>query len=341
MSGRARLLAALALLLPVSGVGGQATTPSRSVGAGEESVPQVECCQLLLLPVGARLVALGQALGARTTPDAVFSNPAGLALLDERYVVLHTAELPGAEADAGTQTLAATLLFTPGGIGAVGATYRLLDFGSQACLDETGTTVGALTIRYPVLLGSFATSVGGGLRAGLNYKLYTERFGLSGRCAGDDLSARTQGLDLGLQYSPPALPHLSLGMAVTDLGFALQTLNAEQADPMPLRLHLAGAYEVLHHFSADTTSAGWLSLETAIPPPERGLLEVSVGAELAFQDLVFLRGGWVSGEGLGTGPSLGLGVSYRNFTVSVARTFQASPLAGEDPPLDMSLGVRF
>ncbi|HUH14236.1 MAG TPA: hypothetical protein VMK65_14075 [Longimicrobiales bacterium] len=340
MSVRATVFAALALLLPPT-LHAQAPTPVRSLGLGEEAVPQVECCQTLLLPVGARLVALGQALGSRSTPDAVFSNPAGLATLEERHLVLHTAELPGGEADAGTQTLAATLILTPRDIGALGFTYRLLDFGSQPCLDETGANVGALTIRYHVLLGSFATRVGGGLRAGLNYKLYTERFGLSGRCPGNDLSARTQGLDLGVQYTPPALPDLALGVALTDLGFALQTLNAEQSDPLPLRLHLAGSYELLHHFTSDTSSAGWISVEAAIPPPERGLLELSVGAELAFQDMVFLRGGWVSGEGLGTGPALGLGVRYRNFTVSVARTFQASPLAGEDPPLDLSLGVQF
>lgn len=319
----------------------QAPGPSSGVQPDDDRVSQVECCQTLLLPIGARLVSLGRAMGARVTPDAVFSNPAGLAGLEERHLVVHTAQLPGITEDAGNQILAATLLVTPRGVGTAGVSYRLVDLGQQACVDDQGITRGSLTLRYHLLLGSFATEMRPGLRAGLNYKVYLERLTQSGTCAGDEVSARTQGIDLGAQYAPSALPHLALGLALTDLGFALQTLNAPQADPMPLRLRAAGSYEVLHHLQADTSVVGWLSAEVALPPPGRGEVALSVGAEASFQETVQLRAGWRSGQGLGTGPSLGLGLHYRNFTVAVARTFTSSPLTGADPPLDVSFGVRF
>lgn len=341
-TGRRGVLALL-FLLPLfpHALSGQATQPSSGVQPEDVGVSQVECCQTLLLPVGARMVALGHAVGARTTADAVFTNPAGLAGLEERHFVLHTAELPGATEDFSSQMLAATLLFTPDRIGTAGVSYRIMDFGQQPCVDEQGFTRGSLTLRHHVLLASFATDVREDLRAGLNYKVYTERLGASGGCEAEGVSARTQGVDLGLQYAPGRVPHLALGAALTDLGFALQAENAAQADPMPLRLRLSGSYEVLHHFHSDSSAAGWLSAELSLPRPEHGEVAVSIGAELAFEEIVQLRGGWRSGEGLGTGPALGLGLRYRNFTIAVGRSFQSSPLAGDDPPLDATFGVRF
>lgn len=293
-----------------------------------------ECCGTLLIPVGARAVGAGRTLGSQISPDAVFSNPAGLAGLDGRHFIVH-------HADIGAPLLAFTLLFTPEAVGTLGISYRLIDFGDDLATDEEGNVLGRLTTRDHLLAASFATPVVWGLSAGVNYKLVRFRIGCSGFCHGFDLKATTQAVDVGIQLRDRFVEDLALGLAITDLGLPLQVINAEQADPPPTRVRLGGSYEVLRHFAADTAFDLRLSAEMAWSPRGSVPATPSFGAELALEEFVTLRAGYVFGEGIGTGPAVGVSLTFGSFTLGVARAFRQA-LAGSDAePLDVTFGTLF
>lgn len=320
-------------------------TPPPELRAQEETVGARECCLEILVPVGARLIGMGQAMTARSGPGSVFANPAGLASLasvEGRHLMVHAAELPGDSEESRSQLLGLSLLLTPWSLGTVGLSYRLMDFGEIVATGESeSVVVGRLGIRNHVVAASFATDVVQGLSAGLSYKFYLFRTHCTGNCAGLPGSSSTQLMDVGLQYRPPTVPTLSAGVSVRDLGLALQAVNAEQADPTPVRVRLGGALDVAPYFTADTTLAGWVSLDLEIPPRAAAESTLHVGVEVAIGGLVFLRAGYAPGQGIGTGPALGLGLHYENFILDVARTFRSAPLAGDDPPLDLTFGIRF
>ncbi|NIU74474.1 MAG: hypothetical protein GWN71_13080, partial [Gammaproteobacteria bacterium] len=69
-----------------------ATPAAGQIDPTEPSGPENECCLVLLIPVGARAVALGGALTSRSSADAVFRNPAGLAGLEQDAFFVHHSE---------------------------------------------------------------------------------------------------------------------------------------------------------------------------------------------------------------------------------------------------------
>ncbi|MBI4410398.1 MAG: PorV/PorQ family protein [Gemmatimonadetes bacterium] len=330
-------LAVLLLALPAAALGqGRRFSPAVPLEPADQlQSPNAECCLILLLPVGARAVALGGATVARTSPDAVFANPAGLAGIAANELVLHyTASVAG-------QTTAVSLLFTPAVVGTLGASYQLVDHGEIEQTDETGQSVGSLSLRHHVLVASFGTVVTGGLAAGLNYKLYQFRIGCRGACRLERRTATTHAVDAGIRYVPERLPALQLGAAVTSVGFALQVVNAEQADPLPTRVRLGAAYEVLRHLQPDSTVALWVAVELADRWRDPGSPQASLGLELAASEAVFLRAGYTYGDGLETGGSVGLGLRYARFTVAIAKSFVPSVLDPEEEPLQLTFGMSF
>lgn len=293
-----------------------------------------ECCLVLLLPVGARAVSLGRALTATSTPDAAFSNPAGLAGLEGRHFILHHTTLAG-------QSTALTFLVSPERVGTIGFSYQLVDFGEIEKTNDLGQTVGSLALRHHLLVASFASHLFGGLSAGLNYKLYRFRIGCTGQCAEEDLSASTHAVDAGLRYRPSGLPALQLGAAVTNIGFPLQVVNAKQADPLPTRIRVGAAYEVLRHVVSDSMVGLWFSLEIEDGWRDLGSPVVSYGMELVANDLAFLRAGYVPGDGVGSGAAIGVGIRYTRFTVSLAKSFATVALESDEEPVQVTFGLKF
>jgi hypothetical protein len=318
------------------------TAPAWAQGTGRttvavtEEVPAQECCLSLLRPVGARAVALGRALTATASADAVFANPAGLAGLRRNQFTIHHAPLLEEQ-----QANAFSLLLTPRDIGTVGLAYELTDYGSVEAVDADGRTTGFLTLREHLLVASFGTRVGGGLSAGLSYKLYQFRVGCRGRCPEGTHASTTHGIDVGLRHEPAWLPALQLGAAVTDVGFALQVRNARQADPLPTRLRLGASYEVLRHFVVDTSFAVHVHVEHEQPLRSAAASVPSIGVELAAAGAVFLRAGYRLGEGIEAGPAVGVGLEYDRFSVAIGRTFVASALDPEHEPVHVTFGIRF
>ncbi|MBI4544042.1 MAG: hypothetical protein HY703_02465 [Gemmatimonadetes bacterium] len=281
-------------------------------------------------------MALGRALTALSSADAVFANPAGLADLDSgQFVVHHGTTILLADANA------FSLLFTPRLIGTLGVSYQLIDWGVDPALDDQGFPTGEISTREHLLVASFATGIGTGFSGGLNYKLYQFRIDCRGSCSGRDGVGTTHGIDFGLQYRPGWVKGLQLGASVTNLGFALQVVNALQADPLPARLHLGAAYEVLRHIRPDSTLALWAVLEVEDRLREPGSPVGSLAFELMAGQVVALRVGYRGGEGLETGPAVGLGLKHKRFDLAVAKSFAASPLDPDREPFQVTFGIRF
>jgi hypothetical protein len=305
---------------------GQDRVPERGISA-------VECCQQLLVPVGARASALAGALTARGGPDVVFINPAALAALTRDELRIHT------EKTEVESTTALGLAFRIRGAGVLGLAYRLSEYGDSEATDEVGQVTGRLRPLEHFLLASFATSMGPGIAAGVSYKTYQLRNQCEGFCGGFDFAATTHAVDFGVQYHPALWPTLQLGASILHLGLPLQVLNAEQADPTPARLRVGGAYELMHHFSADTTTALWLSADLTGSWREGVQRQAAAGLELVLDHTIFVRGGYATGTGRESGAGIGVGLRYDRFDVGIARRFGVG--LGVQDPFQITFSLAF
>lgn len=328
-----RLLAAALIVLAPLGPG---TAPAAAQEGGTlqpEDGP--ECCLLLLVPVGARSSSMGGSITARTGVEAVFRNPAGLAGLEGSMFVVHHSDV-----SVNSQVDAFSLVVTPLGF-SLGLSYQLFDNGDIPTTDPFGQPTGELVLRDHLLIGSFATPLAQGLSAGINYRLFQQRIDCNGQCGGEESVATTNAVDVGLRYRPPWHPALEMGAAVVNAGPGLQVVNAEQADPLPGRLHLGAAYNVLAGTGAGEQVALRLTTDLQDALRDPGAPTIAVGVELDVQEAVFLRAGYAPGEGLGTGAAVGVELRYDRFDVAVARSFVNSQLGAGTEPFQISFGLNF
>ena len=315
---------ALAILFPFS-----------PLAAQEDPVPASECCLPLLLPIGARPVALGQAITARAGRDGVFINPAGLVAVNADEVIVHRSSM--AE-EAQLTTFGLIIHSAVAGVFAV--TYRLIDFGETENTDDQGNPIGTSSFIDQVLIATYATRISRSWSAGLSYKLYDFRDQCEGVC-GERFSGTTHMLDGGLEFRPARLPHLILGGSIVHAGLALQVKNAAQADPTPARLRLGAAYEVGHHLQKDSTIQVWAHADIVSRIRDAGAPALNVGAEVILDQTIFLRAGHASASNGITsgGTGLGVGLRYQRFDIAVSKTFSTTAL--ESDPVQISFGVRF
>jgi hypothetical protein len=323
----ASLVAGLLLCLPAPAV-------TQAGPGGDGRVEARECCLQLLTPIGARAVGLGHALTARPGPDAIFSNPAALAGLQRDEFRIHNAET---EIEA-SNTFA--LAFGLRAVGTFGLSYRLLDYGESEATDDVGNPTGKIRVLAHVLMGSFATTMAPGLAAGVSYKVFQFRQDCVGFCGTPGFVATTHAVDLGVQYHPQLWPALQLGAAVTQLGLPLQVINAEQADPLPSRFRAGAAYELLHHFASDTTTAVWASVDVAGSWRDGVQSVVGAGLELILDGTIFVRAGYSTGTGQYAGAAVGVGLRHDRFDVGVAKSFVSSGIGGP-APFQITFAVGF
>lgn len=317
-----------------------ALTPAGLSAQGGE-VAAEECCLGLLLPVSGRAVALGRAMVANAGPESVYSNPAGLAAIDTSQFVIHHTTIADLGEEESDQANGFSLLYRTRGVGTLGLTYQLLDYGQQEYRPTEAPPLGIFSIREHFLVASFATPITRTLSGGLSYKIYQFREDCSGFCGGQSGASTTTALDAGLRYAPSRLPALRLGVSVTDLGFKLQVHNSAQASSPPARLHVGGAFQALSLTQVDTAFALWISAAVQTPVLTSSASSVAgVGAELVVARTVFLRTGYRTGSGIGSGPAVGVGVRYERFDLSLAKSF-AQSISGDGAPVQVSFGIAF
>jgi hypothetical protein len=301
----------------------------------QDDVTARECCRQLLAPVGARALALGDAIGARASFGALQANPALGARLGDDMFAVHTSQ------DAVAESNTFALLIHSDVIGLIGVSYRLIDYGEIITTDEFGQEIGRLKLLEHALTATYATAVAEGLSAGLSYQLFQFRQDCRGFCnAVESQTATTHLVDAGVQYSPTFVRDLELGASLLHVGFPLQVKNAEQAAPTPSRLRLAASHEVLRYVRPDSVLQLWVGADVLVPLLEPGSTIVNAGAEISLDDTIFLWAGYGGGEGLLGGVGLGVGVEYDRFSLGVARSFIQTPIEGSEP-FQLSFGIRF
>ncbi len=292
----------------------------------------------LLLPIGARSVAGGEAAVADTLgAESAWWNPAALAAMKRSEMSLN-----GSQTFEGTS--AAISVARPSRVlGTIGASATILDYGTQGLTDPiTGGEIGRITIRSSVAMVSYATAIGSRLRFGLNYKYARQAFTCSGLC-GDtpQLSGSSSALDIGAQYVVPTKLPITVAAAVRHIGPRFQVQDAEQADPLPRtwQVGASGRVPIPALDSAETTVDVMADLF-------KSTADISVGARLGavvtYRGRYSLRGGYALDEGERGGPAIGVGAYLSDgMILDIARRFDSFSAQAGATPTYVSLRFLF
>lgn len=290
----------------------------------------------LLLPVGADAISMGRAVTAMPGPESAFWNPAGLATIDRSQLVLARGSGP-----AGVST-SASMLFRRAGVGTLGISYLLLDLGEQLNTDFDNNVLGTISTRNHLAVVSAAAEVLPGLDAGVNFKMFEFRRSCRGSCTDVGTASVGYAMDAGVQLMPIRGVPLRLGAMVAHLGPRFQLQNAAQSDPLPTRIRVAAAYDVLHHLGRPGLQ-GWVTAELQDRPGYQGGRSLYLGSEIAAGelDVLYLRMGYITGAERPGGASVGLGLWSGKYGVSVAKSLTVSSLQGTYDPLTISFSLGF
>lgn len=336
----------LVLLLPFpSGAQAPDGTPPNGplAQSGFQTQPRASSAEegalFLLLPSGAQGVALGRAMTAISSSESAFWNPAGLANLQESRLLLFRGEHLAGEATGFSAILSGDRR------GALGISYQLLDVGTQDLTDPDRNVVGSISVRSHQALLSGGIKVGGRSRVGANVKSIQYRVSCRGQCPDGTVSATSYAVDLGVQSQPFRSIPLELGLMVAHLGGDFQVAQSEQADPLPARIRLGAAYDVLDAFVEENLSMRVLTeVEDRLWDP--GTISLFLGTEFLASagavDEVSVRGGYVFGNRNQTdGAGVGFGARYERFEFGIARSLaRGGPTSGNEP-VHFTLGFLF
>ena len=289
----------------------------------------------LLLPTGARAVALGQATMALDgTTESVWWNPSGLARMHGTSAAIHHSQSIGGKADAVSVVAHSRLL------GSFGVSASLRDFGASGNSDDSGTEGGTILPRSLIYAATYAASLER-LNVGLSYKLVQWRIDCTGPCIGETgILASTSAVDAGAQYSfGPRIP-ITFGASVRNVGLRLQVNDEPQSDDLPSRLQAGmewrvSALESLVDGAQLRLSADMVSALRRMDPSPR------VGAEIGWQRRLLFRGGYASRSGGYGGPSLGVGYDSGTLAIDFARLFDEVSSATGMEPTYLSVRYRF
>ena len=322
------LVTLLVLLLPIHLFGQSAASEP----------PPSEGALFLLLPVGAEGVSLGRAMTTVRSSESAFWNPAGLSRLAQtELVVMRGDPLAG-------KSTAVSWLISRQPLGVLGLSYHLLDSGEQALVDDQQNVRGMISIRSHVGVVSVATPLAAWLDVGLNMKIVRFNFNCRGQCDNAGVQASGWAGDVGFQSQPLANLPLRFGAMLAHFGPKFQVVNADQADPLPTRIRLSAAYDVLRHFSPPVNLALWVRVE--VEDRWRGAgesLSFYVSTELVAgsTNVIFLRASNASDEIKESDErAFGIGLRFERFELALARSYTPSIVA-ESEPVYVSFGIRF
>ena len=303
--------------------------------AAQGSAP--EGALYLLMPTGARAVALGNAVVADTPgSEAVWWNPAGLANQDKREVAVHHSQTVFATGDALSVVIPSSLL------GVIAASVNILKLDESEATGRNGEPLGTLVTRSLVYAATYSTPIGDRVTAGLSYKLIRFQVDCSGLCTDiEEFRATTSALDVGAQFVPSATSPIAVGVAVRNVGIDLQVENPEQADPLPTRLQVGASYRlpVPQQYAEDAEVHLAADLTDQLRFERPG---THVGIEVAWQKRVSFRAGYAAQTGSRlNGPAIGFGFVTGGLAIDFARVFDEISTGASQPPTYLSLRYLF
>jgi hypothetical protein len=318
-----RLLTNLVLSALVAG-SGAAQSPTGSEGS-----------LFLLLPTGAQAVGIGQTMVA-TKPgsEGIWWNPASIGAQKEKELAIHHSKTIAGVGDALSFVL-------PTHFGTTAFSLNILNIGDQQVTDESGGVVGVILPRDVVFAGSYALGLTRRLAAGINFKLIQLRVDCSGQCSsvGPEVES-SRAVDLGAQYDLRFGAPLTLGVAVRNLGGALNSRETNQNDPLPTQVEVGAMYRLrfLDRYVKDTELRAGASY---IDSRQFGGESVRLGTDLVYQGKIHLRAGYVGhDERNDASASVGFGLQSGSFVFDIARTFGGLP-ADNGTPVYVSLRYLF
>lgn len=336
--GRLRLgvvLMAVAAALMVPGITGARPIRAQQAGATGSAV---EGALFLLLPVSAKSVAMARAMSALEGPESIWWNPAGIAREDESRFQVHRGE------DLAGEATSLSALFAGNPLGVLGVSYQLTDLGDIERRDAQGNTLGTLFIRNHTGIVSLASSLGGGVSAGVNVKLIQQRVTCRGQCDDPGVDATNVVFDAGVQWHGVLGLPLTLAGALVHAGSDVQFFNAEQADPLPTRVRLAAAYDVARHVTDNSDVRALISVELEDRWGDVGAPATYIGSEVSAgrEEALYLRAGYVFGADLQVdGAAVGVGLRYGRVDLGIAKSLVTNAATGEADPAYLTLGFAF
>jgi hypothetical protein len=282
-----------------------AAVVSTTAFAGGENRVGTNAAPELLIPVGARDIALGGSSIATTNGiEAIFWNPAGLARAknEANAMFSHMNYI----ADIGVEYVAVSAAFE--GFGSLGVSIKSISVGEIAITTEdqpdgTGGTFSPTIVNLGLTYSRLLTDR---ISVGATTTLISERF--------DRVNATGFAFSAGVQYSGlGGVSGLSLGVAVKNIGPQMQfegdgLLRQGQVNDV-LR---PGTFYRVNAASFELPSTIELGLAYAIDVGEQNALNVSgmfqnnnfsadeykVGAEYGYDNTFFLRGGYNLAENM-------------------------------------------
>ena len=307
--------------------------------AAQQPSAGVEGGAFLLLPVGARASALGQAAAADGgTSEAVFWNPAGLAVLVHAEFAIHHYDAFFGSGDAIVFAVPSSRL------GAFAFTAYLVNYGDLAVTraDLGPEPVGQISPRNLALMATYATDLVSGISLGLTYKLVQFRVDCSGDCSQvPTATGTTNAVDIGLRYDASGWLPAVFGLTFRNLGFPLQVNNRAQADPLPTRVVVGVSVAVVRPSAVTGIDARVLA-DVQGTVGEGSLQPVTlVGVESGVGEAVRLRAGYAFLNSNARGPSLGFGVRFGDLAFDLASVFSVAEAVGDKPPVHISFRVIF
>jgi len=290
----------------------------------------------LLLPVGARSVGMGQAMVAdQPGTEAVWWNPSAIARQTKKEIGIHHSQTIAATGDA------ITVLYPTASVGALALSVNVLNFGDQQITDPGGVPIGVVLPRNILFAATYGAALGKRVNAGVTYKRLQYRVDCSGQCTNvSTFTATSSAVDFGLQYDAPSSSQLTFGAAVRNVGTRLQVNDSEQADPLPTRIEIGAEYKLpfIAALVADTELriAADVVTDKQIDHPA-----ARVGADLAYEKNIHLRGGYVANDANGARTALGFGVVAGRLMFDIARTFGGLSSDAGQTPTYLSLRYLF
>ena len=289
----------------------------------------------LLLPTGARTVAIGQAATAiKGSTESVWGNPSGLASITTTTAALHHSRSAGGKADAVSVVAHSRLL------GSFGVSASLRELGPSDNTDASGAEGGTILPRSLSYAATYAAGIDK-LNVGLTYKLVQFRLDCTGPCSEETgVMGSTSAVDAGAQFSLSPFIPVTIGASVRNVGLRMQVNDGPQADQLPSRLQ--AGMEVRIAKLDEIVDGAELRLNADMIS-ELGRMDPSprLGAELAWQRRFHVRGGYASRSAGYGGPSLGVGYEGTSLAIDFARLFdEVASITGNDPTY-LSVRYRF
>lgn len=267
--------------------------------AGASNRAGTNAASELLIPVGARYIGMGGASAATVAGvDAIYWNPAGL----DRSPYRAAAQFSQMTYIADINVTYAAVAAKFGGLGSVGLAFKTLGMDEIAITTEdfpdgTGAKFSPTFINLGL---TYSRALTDRVAVGATAKLISESL--------DRVSANGFAFDIGVQYQNLGeIEGLSIGLALKNLGAGMkydgngllvrgdpQDVERQSSfykvvagkDELPSTLDIGLGYKV------NIAEKNTLSLQTTIVNSNYDDDYCNVGGEYAFDNMVFLRGGY-------------------------------------------------